>query len=577
MSDLFRTKSVEQSIQDTDEPGHKLKRTLSAWDLTIFGVAVVIGAGIFTLTARVAATTAGPAVSIAFVISAIACGLAAMCYAEFASTVPVAGSAYTFSYATLGELIAWIIGWDLVLELALGASVVSKGWSLYLGNLFTQFGGSLETTISLGPLNFDWGAVLIVAVITWVLVLGTKLSARANMIITGIKVAIVLLVIIVGFFYFNASNLSPFIPPSVPSEAGTKSGLEQPLLQLFTGAAPSSFGLYGVLAAASLVFFAFIGFDVVATAAEETKNPKRDLPRGIFGSLAIVTVLYVLVTIVLTGMQPYNELGPLLPDGTHDNDAATLATAFTNIGVGWAANAIAIGALAGLTTVVLVLLLGQSRIIFAMSRDGLLPRGLAQVDEKRGTPARITIGVGVAVAIIAGFSDIGVLEEMVNVGTLFAFVLVSIGVVVLRRTRPDLERSYKVPFMPVVPILSVLACLWLMINLTAITWVRFLVWMAIGVAVYFAYGRRHSLVGRREGHGLALTQEEIKATWQATEELTQLDSGWLAEIKRQPGERRSLRTGPKSDPKTDPKGDPDGGTGQAGGSPAADFPDDRAP
>ena len=522
MSSIWRTKSVEQSIQDTDEPGHKLKRTLTAWDLTIFGVAVVIGAGIFTLTARVAATTAGPAVSIAFVIAAIACGLAAMCYAEFASTVPVAGSAYTFSYATLGELIAWIIGWDLVLELALGGSVVAKGWSLYLGNLFTQFGGSLETTITVGSFDIDWGAILIVAVITFILVQGTKLSARANMIFTAIKVAIVLLVIIVGFFYFNASNLSPFIPPSEPSPAGTKSGLEQPLLQLIVGSAPSSFGVFGVLTAASLVFFAFIGFDVVATAAEETKNPSRDLPRGIFGSLAIVTVLYVLVTIVLTGMLPYNELGPLLPDGSHDNDAATLATAFSNVGVDWAANVIAIGALAGLTTVVLVLLLGQSRIIFAMSRDGLLPRGLAQVDEKRGTPARITIGVGVVVAVIAGFSEISVLEEMVNVGTLFAFVLVSIGVVVLRRTRPDLKRSYKVPFMPVVPILSVLACLWLMINLTAITWVRFLVWMAIGVAVYFAYGRRHSLVGRRAGDGLALTQEELKATWHAEQ-----DSGWV--------------------------------------------------
>jgi APA family basic amino acid/polyamine antiporter len=515
---VFRTKSVEQSIQDTDEPGHKLKRTLSAWDLTIFGVAVVIGAGIFTLTARVAATTAGPAVSIAFVIAAIACGLAAMCYAEFASTVPVAGSAYTFSYATLGELIAWIIGWDLVLELALGASVVSKGWSLYLGNLFTQFGGSLETTISLGPLNFDWGAVLIVAVITWVLVLGTKLSARTNMIITGIKVAVVLLVIIVGFFYFNASNLSPFIPPSEPSPAGTKTGLEQPLLQLIVGGSPSSFGVFGVLAAASLVFFAFIGFDVVATAAEETKNPRRDLPRGIFGSLAIVTVLYVLVSLVLTAMVPYNQLGPLQPDGTHDGNKATLATAFTAVGVDWAANVIAIGALAGLTTVVLVLLLGQSRIIFAMSRDGLLPRGLAKVDEKRGTPARITIGVGAAVAIIAGFSDIGVLEEMVNVGTLFAFVLVSIGVIVLRRTRPDLERSFKVPLVPLLPILSVVACLWLMINLTAITWLRFLVWMVLGVIVYFAYGKRHSLVGRRAGDGLALTEEEIKATWHAGEQ-----------------------------------------------------------
>ncbi|HEY4992765.1 MAG TPA: amino acid permease [Nakamurella sp.] len=550
MSGLWRTKSVEQSIQDTDEPGHKLKRTLSAWDLTIFGVAVVIGAGIFTLTARVAATTAGPSVSIAFLISAVACGLAAMCYAEFASTVPVAGSAYTFSYATLGELIAWIIGWDLALELALGASVVSKGWSLYLGNLFSQFGGSLETTVTIGPVDFDWGAVLIIAVITWVLVLGTKLSARTNMIITGIKVSVVLLVIIVGFFYFNASNLSPFIPPSQPAPAGSKTGLEQPLLQLVTGGAPSAFGLFGVLSAASLVFFAFIGFDVVATAAEETRNPKRDLPRGIFGSLAIVTVLYVLVTIVLTAMVPYNQLGPLQPDGSHDGDAATLATAFTAVGVGWAANVIAIGALAGLTTVVLVLLLGQSRIIFAMSRDGLLPRGLAKVDEKRGTPARITIGVGVVVAVIAGFSQIGVLEEMVNVGTLFAFVLVSIGVVVLRRKRPDLERSYKVPFMPVVPILSVIACLWLMINLTAITWVRFIVWMAIGVAVYFAYGKRHSLVQRRAGDGIELTQEEIKATWRAEE-----DSGWVQG-------RESRRHG----------GEPDPGARQ----PVRDLPDDGA-
>jgi APA family basic amino acid/polyamine antiporter len=544
MSAWRRTKSVEQSIQDTDEPGHKLKRTLSAWDLTIFGVAVVIGAGIFTLTARVAATTAGPAVSIAFVIAAIACGLAAVCYAEFASTVPVAGSAYTFSYATLGELIAWIIGWDLVLELALGGAVVAKGWSLYLGNLFTQFGGSLETTVSLGSVDFDWGAVLIVAVITFVLIQGTKLSARANMIITGIKVAVVLLVIIVGFFYFNAANLSPFIPPSQPAPEGGKTGLEQPLLQLIIGGAPSTFGLFGVLSAASLVFFAFIGFDIVATAAEETRDPKRDLPRGILGSLLIVTVLYVLVTIVLTAMVPYDQLGPLQPDGTHDGNAATLATAFTAVGVDWAANVIAIGALAGLTTVVLVLLLGQSRIIFAMSRDGLLPRGMSAVSAKSGTPARITVGVGVVVAIIAGFSDIGVLEEMVNVGTLFAFVLVSIGVIVLRKTRPDLERSFKVPFMPVLPILSVLACLWLMINLTAITWVRFLIWMALGVAVYFLYGKKHSLVGRRAGDGLALTQEEIKATWRAEE-----DSGWVGDRESR---ERAARAGREPAPRAEP-------------------------
>lgn len=501
---IWRTKSIEQSIKDTDEPGHRLRRSLSAWDLTIFGVAVVIGAGIFTLTARVAATTAGPAVSLSFVIAAVACGLAAVCYAEFASTVPVAGSAYTFSYATLGELVAWIIGWDLVLEFALGSAVVAKGWSLYLGNLFQQFGGSLASTVELGPVNLDWGAMLIVAVVTVLLVSGTKLSARANAIITGIKVAVVLLVIVVGFIHFNADNLSPFIPPAVPAPADDPTpALQQPLFQLLTGNAGTSFGGFGVLAAASLVFFAFIGFDVVATAAEETRDPKRDLPRGILGSLIIVTVLYVLVTLALTGMVPYTELG---------GDEATLASAFALVGVDWAAKVIAVGALAGLTTVVLVLILGQSRVIFAMSRDGLLPRGLAQVSDKTGTPARITLGVGAVVALVAGFVDIGILEEMVNVGTLFAFVLVSIGVVVLRRTRPDLERSFRVPFVPVLPILAVVACLWLMINLTAETWIRFLAWMVIGFVVYFAYGRHHSILGRRQAGMDGSAAAEVPAT-----------------------------------------------------------------
>ncbi len=263
-----------------------------------------------------------------------------------------------------------------------------------------------------------------------------------------------------------------------------------------------------------------------------------------------MTVLYVLVTIALTAMQPYNQLGPLQPDGSYDNDSATLATAFTNIGVDWAANVIAIGALAGLTTVVLVLMLGQSRIIFAMSRDGLLPRGMAKVDEKRGTPARITIGVGVAVAVIAGFSDISVLEEMVNVGTLFAFVLVSIGVVILRKKRPDLERSFKVPFMPVIPILSVLACLWLMINLTAITWVRFVVWMVIGVAVYFAYGKSHSLVGKRKREGWELAQEEIGSTWKA-----ETESGWVGPRQAHAERRSGGHPGGQPEPAAPPPGE----------------------
>ncbi|WP_063127930.1 amino acid permease [Nocardia fusca] len=477
---LFRTKSVEQSIRDTDEPGKKLRKDLTAWDLAIFGVAVVIGAGIFTLTARTAGNVAGPAVSLAFVFAAIACGLTALCYAEFASTVPVAGSAYTFSYATFGELAAWIIGWDLLLEFALAAAVVSKGWSQYLGQVFDRGAAVVE----IGGVSFDWGAVLLIAVLTTLLALGTKLSSRVSMIAVAIKVGVILLVIVVGLSFFDSANLTPFIPESVPGEDGQ--GLTQSLFSWATGAGNSTFGWYGLLAAASLVFFAFIGFDVVATAAEETKNPQRDLPRGILGSLLVVTILYVAVTIVLTGMVPYTDLA---------GDDATLATAFALNGATWAKNIISIGALAGLTTVVMVMLLGQTRVLFAMSRDGLVPRGLARTGD-RGTPVRITVIVGVVCAILAGFVEFGTLEEMVNIGTLFAFLLVSIGVVVLRRTRPDLPRGFKVPLVPYVPILAVLSCLWLMVNLSVETWLRFVVWMLLGLVMYFAYGRRHSLVGR---------------------------------------------------------------------------------
>lgn len=479
-SSLFRTKSVEQSIRDTDEPGTKLRKDLTAWDLAIFGVAVVIGAGIFTLTARTAGNVAGPSVSLAFVFAAIACGLTALCYAEFASTVPVAGSAYTFSYATFGELAAWIIGWDLLLEFALAASVVSKGWSQYLGQVFDRGAAVVE----IGGVSFDWGAVLLIAVLTILLALGTKLSSRVSAVAVAIKVGVILLVVVVGITFFDSANLTPFIPESVLREGNQ--GLTQSLFSWVTGGGNSSFGLYGLLAAASLVFFAFIGFDVVATAAEETKNPQRDLPRGILGSLLVVTVLYVAVSIVLTGMVPYTELA---------GDDATLATAFALNGATWAKNIISIGALAGLTTVVMVMLLGQTRVLFAMSRDGLTPRWLARTGG-RGTPVRITVVVGVVCAILAGFVEFGTLEEMVNIGTLFAFLLVSIGVVVLRRTRPDLPRGFRVPLVPFVPILAVLACLWLMVNLSVETWLRFVVWMALGLVMYFAYGRRHSLLGR---------------------------------------------------------------------------------
>ncbi|MGV9752615.1 amino acid permease [Nocardia farcinica] len=480
-SSLLRTKSVEQSIRDTDEPDSKLRKDLTAWDLTIFGVAVVVGAGIFTLTARTAGNVAGPSVSLAFVFAAIACGLTALCYAEFASTVPVAGSAYTFSYATFGELAAWIIGWDLFLEFALAVSVVSKGWSQYLGEVL-----NITPIVDLGGLDFDWGAVLLIAVLCVLLAMGTKLSSRVSAIAVAIKLAVIALVIAVGLAYFDTDNLSPYIPPSEAGQGGE--GIHQSLSSYLTGAGNSTFGWYGLLAAASLVFFAFIGFDVVATTAEETKNPQRNVPRGILGSLAVVTVLYVAVSLVLTGMVSYTELS---------GENATLATAFGLHGVTWAEKIIAVGALAGLTTVVMVLYLGQTRVLFAMSRDGLLPRPLAHTG-RHGTPVRLTIIVGVACAVLAGFVDMGALEEMVNIGTLFAFVLVAIGVIILRRTRPDLPRGFRVPLVPLVPILAVLACLWLMVNLTVETWIRFIIWMALGLIIYFAYSRRNSLLGKEE-------------------------------------------------------------------------------
>jgi basic amino acid/polyamine antiporter, APA family len=484
MANRRRTKSVEQSIEDTDEPGSRLRKDLTWWDLTVFGVSVVVGAGIFTITASTAGNITGPAISVSFIIAAATCGLAALCYAEFASTLPVAGSAYTFSYATFGELVAWVIGWDLILEFAVGAAVVAKGWSSYLGTVFGFSGG----TAKLGPLTLDWGALVIIAILTALLALGTKLSSNVSAVITVIKVSVVVLVVVVGAFYIKVANFSPFVPPGQPSRSHT----EQSVFSLLTGASGSDYGWYGVLAGASIVFFAFIGFDVVATTAEETKTPQRDVPRGILATLAIVTVLYVAVSVVLSGMVRYTELKDTAAGGH-----ANLATAFKANGVTWAAEVIAIGALAGLTTVVIVLILGQTRVLFAMARDGLLPRALAKTGS-RGTPVRITVLVGVLIAVAASVFPIGKLEEMVNVGTLFAFVLVSAGVIVLRRTRPDLPRGFRAPWVPVLPVASVIACLWLMLNLTLLTWIRFFGWMLIGLVVYFAYSRRHSVVAGRE-------------------------------------------------------------------------------
>jgi len=484
---LFRTKSIEQSIADAAEPGHQLKRSLSAWDLMILGVAVAVGAGIFSVGARAAGSFAGPAVTVSFLLAALACALAIMCYAEFASTIPVAGSAYTYTYATLGEFLAWIIGWDLILELLTAGAVIAKYWGIYLATVFQLLDVHLPTTVSLFGLALDWGPLFIVGVFTCLLILGTKMSARVNNVFTLIKVGIVLFVIVVGFTYFNPANLSPFIPPSVATEGDSADVWSQSLLSWATGDAPAKYGTAGVLSGAALVFFAFIGFDVVATSAEEVKDPQRTLPLGIFGGLTLVTVLYLLVALALTGMVPYT----LLAAAEHPS----LATAFIAVGADWAAQLISVGILVGLTTVIMVLLMGLSRVLLAMSRDGLLPRWLSATSETRKTPVRLQLISGAAVALLAGFTQVEILEEMINIGTLSAFVLVSLGVVVLRRTRPDLKRGYRVPFSPVLPIVSVLLCFYLMLNLTTLTWVRFVVWLVAGIAIYFAYGRRHARVG----------------------------------------------------------------------------------
>jgi basic amino acid/polyamine antiporter, APA family len=485
---VLRTKSIEQSLEDTEDVDFKLKKSLTALDLTVFGIGVVIGAGIFTLTGRVARDYAGPGVVFSFLIAAVCCALAALCYAEFASTVPVAGSAYTFSYATLGELVAWIIGWDLILELMLGASVVAQGWSTYLVTFLDEIG--ITWPASIGPADsekFDWGhvnlaAVLLVAVLTTLIAIGIKESLRVNLFLVGIKLFIVLFVIIAGLFYVSGANYHPFIPPA--SDPIAASGLTQPLIQWAFGLEPQTFGVLGIISAASVVFFAYIGFDVVATTAEEARNPQKDLPKGILGSLAICTLLYVAVALVITGMVPYNKIDP---------DAA-LATAFTSVGKDGFATMIAAGAVAGLTTVVMTLMIGAVRVLFAMSRDGLLPHGFGRTNPRTGTPVRITVTIGATVAVICGFTPIGKLEEMVNIGTLTAFLLVSLSVPVLRRTRPDLERPFSVPLSPWLPILAALVCLYLMLNLSVETWLRFVVWMILGFLIYFLYGQGHSRV-----------------------------------------------------------------------------------
>ncbi len=485
---LLRRPSVESTLVASHDPERSLRRNLTAWDLAVMGVAVAVGAGIFSVGATAAANYAGPAVIVSFVIAAVVCGLAIMCYAEFASALPIAGSAYTFSYATMGEAIAWVIGWDLILEMLLASAVIAKFWGVYLADALGLFGVAVPTTVHAGPVRLDWGPVLVVAAFTALLAIGTRLSSRVNAVFTVLKVGITLFVVVAGFGYVRAANYTPFVPPSQPSPSG--SALHESLFAWASGSAPSIYGVTGILSAAALVFFAFIGFDVVATTAEETKDPQRTMPRGMLGGLALVTVLYILVTVVVTGMVPYTELA--------QQASPSLTSAFVLVGADWAGKVIAVGIVLGLTSVLMVLLLGLTRIVFAMSRDGLLPRSLSRTSRRFGTPARLQVGAGVVVAVIAGLSQVDLLEEMINIGTLSAFVLVSFGVPILRRRRPDLARGFRVPWSPVVPILAGVACLWLMVNLTTLTWLRFLVWLAVGAVVYAAYGYRHSRLGRGE-------------------------------------------------------------------------------
>jgi APA family basic amino acid/polyamine antiporter len=486
---IMRTKSIEQSIRDTEEPEFKLNKSLGPLDLTVFGIGVIIGTGLFVLTGEAAAGYAGPAIALSYVVAGLACALAALCYAEFASTVPVAGSAYTFSYAALGEFVAWLIGWDLILEFTLGAATVAKGWSGYFVSVFELIGITVPPALipdSEGA-GVDFLAVAVIVAMTVILVLGIKLSSQFNQIVTAIKILVTLFIIGFGVWFIDAANLSPFIPAPAADPDAYGSALDAYLLPSILGI-DTIYGVTGIFTGAALVFFAYIGFDIVATTSEEARNPQRDIPIGIFASLGICTVLYILASVVFTGLRPYKQLATAAPAAT-----ALEATPFPA-----AQFVVSAAILIGLTVVVMILILGQSRVAFAMSRDNLLPRWLAGVHPTFRTPYRITIITGVAASILAFFLPLTTLGELVNIGTLAAFVLVSLGVLVLRRTQPDLPRAFRTPLVPWIPIAAVALCLFVMGFLTIGTWIRFLGWMALGIVFYFLYSRSHSRLGRTQ-------------------------------------------------------------------------------
>ena len=491
--DVLRKKSVDDVIHQNDELPEgaaeehgRLKKHLGALDLIGFGIGIVIGTGIFTLTGLQAKENAGPAVMISFLIAGAVALLAALCYAELASAVPTAGSSYTYSYTTIGEIFAWIIAWDLILEFALGSAVVARGWSGYVAGVFNL----PEKWFAEEGSVVNVGAILIVLLLGWVAMRGIRESAWVTNGLVVIKVLVCLFVIAVGVFYVNTGNLVPFIPESQPPAGDSSSSLHAPLWQFISGVEPATFGITGIFVAAAVVFFAYSGFEAVANLGEETRKPERDMPMGLLGTLAICTALYVGVCLVITGMVHYSDLS--------EGDA--VADVFDQVGLEWAGILIGVAAIAGLTSVILVDLVAMPRIGFALARDGLLPEAFRRIHPTWGTPVLMTGLTVVAVALLAGFVPISVLAEMVSIGTLFAFVVVAIAVIVLRRTQPDMKRPFRTPWVPFLPIVTVASCIGLMASLKVDTWLRFIVWLALGFVVYFAYGYRHSRLNRaREG------------------------------------------------------------------------------